>query len=308
MTSTLLEWKDAAVRVPGRIAPLLLDVNLRVLEGEVLHVVGESGAGKSTLLKSLVGAGFTLEGDLLFRGKSVRSRGVQHELRRQTGVIPQAARTALSPHLSALDAVAEAVKAFQGKQRTAARELAGELLEKTGLAPSRWSNRPGELSGGECQRVHVARVLAKRARLILADEPTASLDASSAREVLDLVLKAARESGATLVHVTHDLRAVENGKGRIVVLLEGLIQEICSQSRGLESLLHPYSRYLVEASTGPVPSRPPVEDGCPFAGICSKVTDECRIGLVPMTRAGASSGQGGDSAELHVLRCRAFRQ
>ena len=190
---------------PQRRQLILRGISLAVAAGETVYLVGPSGSGKTTLLHVLGCILTPDEGSLQVRGQDVVSMSVAQRtaLRRQhIGFIFQSFN--LFPTLSALDNVRLALF-MQGLPLRAASERATDLLNQVGLA-SRARLRPGLLSTGECQRVAVARALAADPAILLADEPTAALDAENGQTIMELLLRLVQDRGGTLVVVTHDER------------------------------------------------------------------------------------------------------
>jgi lipoprotein-releasing system ATP-binding protein len=200
--------------------PVLRGVDLEVAPGESLAIAGPSGSGKSTLLQIMGGLDRPSSGEVLFEGRDlgrlqdaelarVRSAGI--------GFVFQAHH--LLPQCSAIENVL--VPALAGKPAKDLVERATGLLSRVGLA-DRLGHRPGQLSGGECQRVAVVRALINRPRLVLADEPTGALDRAAAGELGRLLLELNREEGAALVVVTHAPSLAES-MGRALQLRDGVI-------------------------------------------------------------------------------------
>ncbi len=195
-------------------------IDLKVKEGEFVFVVGASGAGKSTLLRMLYAAERASEGQVVVGGRNLATIEGDHiaSLRREIGVVFQDYK--LLSRRSVLDNVAFGLEAT-GVVTKERRRLAKRLLEAIGLA-DRANSSPVTLSGGEQQRVAVARALLNRPRLVLADEPTGNLDSNMARVVMDLLLETNR-SGATVLVVTHNLGLIEDMNKRTIVLDRGRV-------------------------------------------------------------------------------------
>jgi ABC-type lipoprotein export system ATPase subunit len=207
--------------VRGSSSVVALDqVSLELARGEMVALVGPSGCGKSTCLNLIAGVDRPDSGSARILGLDL-ARATEAELallrRRSIGIVFQAFH--LVPHLSVAENVALPL-ALDGRRDPA---RVDELLERVGLTPRR-DHFPGELSGGEEQRVAVARALVHRPRLIVADEPTGNLDSSSGTAVLELLDELRRAAGATLVVATHDARVAARA-GRIVHLRDGRVEE-----------------------------------------------------------------------------------
>jgi putative ABC transport system ATP-binding protein len=196
--------------------PALRGADLAVLPGEVLAVMGPSGSGKSTLLHCLAGILRPDQGEVWYgdRRLDVLSERERSQLRRdEFGFVFQFGQ--LVPELPVAENVMLPLL-LAGRHRRGAREAAAQLLDRlelTGLE----RRRPGELSGGQAQRVAVARALVMRPRVIFADEPTGSLDSLSGEKVMDLLVDAARDQGATVVLVTHEARVAAYADREVVV-------------------------------------------------------------------------------------------
>ncbi len=199
---------------------ILRGVDLAIFKGEILAISGPSGAGKSTLLHILGTLDTPTDGDVLFRGKSIRSfsRSAINQLRnKEIGFVFQFYH--LLPEFSALENVMMPALCL-GAKRTELIDRATELLEKVGLA-ERLTHKPGMLSGGEQQRVAIARALFNRPSIVLADEPTGNLDESTGAEIIDLLWTLNRSEGVTLVMVSHD-DSIGERSDRWVYLHEGI--------------------------------------------------------------------------------------
>lgn len=279
----------------GELRPVLRGVNLTLAPREILGIVGESGCGKSTLAMAMLG--LLRSGSQAVSG-AVRVNGTpltlsEHRpdvLIHQHGInlIPQQAGQALTPHLTIGNQLQEMLRLHQGKGEH--REAAISLLEQVRLpAPASLLSRyPHQLSGGQQQRVVIAMALAAKPRLLLMDEPTTGLDATTQVHVLHLLQQLRNEVGTSIVFISHDLGAVSSLCDRIAVMYAGHLIEIAEQKALMNSPRHPYTRALLSATPGyqqrglppELPGVPPAVgsrlDGCAFAARCPNTQARCR--------------------------------
>jgi putative ABC transport system ATP-binding protein len=201
--------------------PALRGANVTVRQGEILAIMGPSGSGKSTLLHCLAGIFPPDQGEVIFDGRSLNtmSEADRTRLRRTAfGFVFQFGQ--LVPELTAADNVALPLLLNRTKRKVA-HKTADAWLDKLGIG-DKGGNRTGELSGGEAQRVAVARALALAPKVIFADEPTGSLDSLAGEKVMDLLTGLAREQGTTVVIVTHDARVAAYAD-RVIMVRDGLV-------------------------------------------------------------------------------------
>jgi len=201
--------------------PALRGASVTVGRGEILAIMGPSGSGKSTLLHCLAGIFAPDSGEVWFDSERLDTldEAARTKLRRTAfGFVFQFGQ--LVPELTAADNVALPLLLNRGRRR-AAYQTAGSWLDKLGLG-DKGARRTGELSGGEAQRVAVARALALNPKLIFADEPTGSLDSLTGEKVMDLLVGLAREQGTTVIIVTHDARVAAYAD-RVVMVRDGLV-------------------------------------------------------------------------------------
>ena len=200
---SILEVRGVAYRYQNKYQTVnaLNGVDCAFEEGQLYALVGKSGSGKSTLLSLMAGLMLPTEGEILFDGKATASLNLNRYRREHAAVIYQSFR--LLPLLTVSENVTYPMelRGFRGKQ---ARERAAELIRRVGLPDSVLNRFPYMLSGGEQQRVAVARATSMDTRLLLADEPTGNLDTENSRLIIELLLKLAHEDGYCVVVVTHD--------------------------------------------------------------------------------------------------------
>jgi iron(III) transport system ATP-binding protein len=247
-TTSMLRTPDAVACTGlsvGYAHPLLAGLDLAVAPGETLALLGSSGSGKTTLLNTIAGFTAPLAGQVWLAGRLASGPGrVVPPERRRVGMVFQ--DHALWPHLSVLDTVAYPLRRA-GTPRAAARRAAHDILTQLGLAPLA-ERRPGQLSGGEQQRVGLARALAGQPRLYLFDEPTAHLDASLRGQILDEVARRRAADGAAAIYATHDATEALAIADRVAVLHSGRLAQAGSPT---EVYAEP-SDLAVARLTGPV--------------------------------------------------------
>jgi len=273
-----LSIRGLEVRYPGSPVPVLRGLDLEVPAGTTVAVVGESGSGKTVLVRALLGMAPVRRGALLLDGLDLRSlgRGRRAALRRRIGTVFQSPVDSLDPRWTARRTVAEGLSLRLGGGLGTHLGEAGNLLDRVGIAADRWDARPGALSGGECQRVAVARAVAGGPALVLADEPTAMLDPDVGRQVLDLLTSLQSSMGFTLVLVTHHLRELDRVPGGLLVLCAGRPAE---RTVGYpENPRHPFSRHLWDAAVRPVAPVELAAEGCPFRPGCPRALPGCAEG------------------------------
>ncbi|MEM6304028.1 MAG: dipeptide ABC transporter ATP-binding protein [Pseudomonadota bacterium] len=252
---SLLEIRDLSLAIHG--VPILRDVSLTVAQGEIVAITGESGSGKSmTALAAmqLLPKGAQATGEVLLDGMNLgqlpehRMCGLRGN---DIGMVFQEPMTALNPVHSIGRQVAETIRLHDPPMtRAGAKERAAETLARVGLPPERFplSRYPHELSGGQRQRVVIAMAIARRPRLLIADEPTTALDVTTQAQILALLKRLAEEDGMGLMMITHDLAVVADMADRIVVMRKGEIVEQGPTQNLLRDMQHPYTRMLFAAS------------------------------------------------------------
>lgn len=272
---------SAPVRVPGRARPsgvvstveadkldfayadrkILHDISIRVRAGERVGIVGESGSGKSTLARLL--AGILPSPSVTIDGKPWRAFGSRQPERHEVQLVLQDPFSSLTPTRSALSTVEEACRVVQGLSKRDATARAVELLAAVGLSGDLVHRRPRGLSGGQCQRVSIARALAADPSILIADEPTSALDLSVQAGIVNLLLTLTTERPLGLVIVSHDLAVIRHLSDRVVVLKDGHIVEKGPTETIFERPQHTYTRALLDANpwiavdqAEPAPSAP----------------------------------------------------
>jgi len=294
VSGALLEARGVSVAFTtrsGSVARALDGVDLAVAQGEVVAIVGESGSGKTTLARALMGLQRPSAGEVLFEGAPLEysTRGMRR-FRGQVQMVLQDAAGSLNPRQTVYESVAEGIRLHRlvaadpdGRSEV---ELVAAALAEAGLRPPErlFLRYPHELSGGQKQRVLVAGALALRPRLLVADEPVSSLDASIRGEILALLLTLRRDLGVGIVVVTHDLGLAWNIADRIAVMYLGRVVECGSTEEVLESPRHPYTQALLSVVpeierlapvvlTGEIPDPTRIPAGCRFHPRCPALAD-----------------------------------
>ncbi|MDA0632710.1 ABC transporter ATP-binding protein [Nonomuraea sp. MCN248] len=276
---TLLEARDLHVEFTsrGRRARAVDGVNLAVGEGEIVALVGESGCGKTTLARTLLGLEKPTSGTVRYGGEPLKytSRALK-EYRRQVQLVLQDPMGSLNPRHTVYEAVAEGPR-IHGLPDEA--DVVNTALGRAGLRPpERFLLRyPHELSGGQRQRVVIAGALALDPKVLIADEPVASLDASVRGEILALLLRLRDELGLSALVVTHDLGLAWNIADRVAVMYLGRVVESGPVEQVLTAPRHPYTQALLSVLpespervvlTGEPPDPTRIPGGCRFHARC----------------------------------------
>ncbi len=300
MTKPLLEVSGLTVEFPGRRGTLtaIEDVSFTVQPGEILGMVGESGAGKSLTGAAIIGLleppGRIGAGQIHLQGARIDNLGREAMRRvrgRQIGAIFQDPLTSLNPVLTVGEQLIETIQTHLRLDNKAARQRAIDWLERVGIpAPEkRIDTYPHQYSGGMRQRVVIALALCTEPQLIIADEPTTALDVSVQAQIIGLLRGLARETGASVILVTHDMGVIAETADRVAVMYSGRIVEVGPVADVIARPAHPYTAGLMASipRLGPRPeilaqiegamprlnARPA---GCAFNPRCPKVFDLCR--------------------------------
>ncbi|THD85612.1 ABC transporter ATP-binding protein [Aliigemmobacter aestuarii] len=306
----LLSIRDLSVRfrLPEGEAVAVDGVSLDLMPGEVLGIVGESGSGKSQILYAMMGllaSNGRAGGQVRFQGQDLLSlppRALDRVRGQSLSMIFQDPMTSLNPFMRVGDQLAETLRVHQGLSRDAAWKAAVAMLDRVRIpdAASRARRYPHEFSGGMRQRVMIAMALLAKPRLLLADEPTTALDVTIQAQVLDLMAELARETGTSIILVTHDLGVVARLCDRVVVLYGGRVMEEARTETLFDNAAHPYTRGLLAAMPrleapltprlGTIPGTPRSGggdvSGCPFAPRCPDRIDICTKARPPMRITG----------------------
>nr|WP_247740427.1 MULTISPECIES: oligopeptide/dipeptide ABC transporter ATP-binding protein [unclassified Paracoccus (in: a-proteobacteria)] len=263
-------------------------VSFSVESGETLGVVGESGCGKSTLARMLVGLLEPSEGTIEINGKALDNADPA-EFGKLIQYVFQDPNSSLNPRKNIRQIMESPLKRLHKMPRAERDARIREIFDSVNLREEFLERYPHEFSGGQAQRIGIARALAADPQIIILDEPVSALDVSVQAQVLNLLARLKAEFGLTYLFITHDLAVVEAVSDRIMVLYFGSVVEVGKAEKIFASPRHPYTKLL--ADSAPVVGRPltapeqkgtelpdPLNPppGCAFAGRCPRATEHCR--------------------------------
>lgn len=283
---------------PPRLLRAVDGVSFTVNAGETLGIVGESGCGKSSLARALVGLNPIAGGEAIFRGRSLRQLTTQQwqEVRADIQMIFQDPLSSLDPRMTIGNIIAEPLQVQQpGMNRRDVTAEVERVMQRVGLLPNVINRYPHEFSGGQCQRVGIARALVVKPKLIICDEPVSALDVSIQAQVINLLMDLQRSEGLALVFIAHDLAVVKHIADRVVVMYLGRTMETALTNILFDTPLHPYTKALLSAVPvpdpelernkqvqildGDIPSPINPPSGCVFRTRCPSADDACGMAV-----------------------------
>ena len=306
---SLLPWS------PPRLLKAVCGVSFTLRAGETLGIVGESGCGKSSLARALIGLNPVTAGSVKLAGRELAGLPASQwrPLRSEMQMIFQDPLSSLNPRMTIGEIIAEPLRTLKpGLSRDVVKLELDRVMARVGLLPNVINRYPHEFSGGQCQRVGIARALIVRPKLIVCDEPVSALDVSIQAQVINLLVDLQRDEGLALIFIAHDLAVVRHISDRVMVMYLGKVMESAPADELFSRPQHPYTQALLSAVPIPDPQRqrsrviqilegdlpspisPP--SGCVFRTRCPQAFADCATD-VPELREAECGG-------AHRLACR----
>lgn len=303
----LLRVEDLVVEFPagrGQKVNAVTEVNLDVLPGETLGLVGESGCGKSTTGKAIMQLPAPTSGSVVFEGTDLTALDgpALRKIRTRLQMIFQDPISSLNPRRRIEDIVAEGLDIWKTATGDSRRQKVDDMLLTVGMDPTVVrGRRPHQFSGGQCQRISIARAVITEPRLIVCDEPVSALDVSVQAQILNLLEDMKAQYGLTLIFIAHDLAVVKNISDRVAVMYLGRLCEVGDPDLLYEHPAHPYTAALLSAIpvpdpavrpdarqtlAGEIPSPLSPPSGCRFRTRCPRADDRCRDEVPEMAQVG----------------------
>lgn len=275
----------------GKMLTACNDITLRAYEGKTLGIIGESGCGKSTLVRTLLRIHSATAGEVIFEGHDLlKSKGEQlRQDRRKIQMIFQDPTAAFNPKMLVKDILTEPLKNYGLIKNSEVDAKAAELLEMVELPVEFKDRYPHSMSGGQRQRLGIARALSLEPKIIVCDEATSALDVSVQETVCELLCRLQKEKNITYLFIAHDLGLVDLMCHQVAVMYLGNVVEWLETGRIAEHCRHPYTQALlrsvfkvdfkagekIEPLEGEIPSPLDLPNGCPFASRCSHCSERC---------------------------------
>jgi len=292
----LVQVEDLVVEFPAakkRTVKAVSGISLDVKAGETLGLVGESGCGKSTVARSLIQLPPPKSGSVVLDGVELTELSERELRTHRTGLqmIFQDPISSLNPRRRVADVIAEPLRVWGPHDENEQAEIVDRMLHAVGLDPEvARDKRPHEFSGGQCQRISIARSLVLGPRVLICDEPVSALDVSVQAQILNLLRDLKAEYGLTLVFIAHDLAVVKNVSDRVAVMYLGKLCEVAEPDKLFSDAAHPYTALLLESipepdpavvidvsmdQAGEIPSSIDPPTGCRFRTRCPQASERC---------------------------------
>jgi oligopeptide transport system ATP-binding protein len=293
-------------------------VSFELRAGETLGLVGESGCGKSTLGRAVLRLLSNAQGSVVWLGEDLGRLDppAMRKRREAMQIVFQDPLASLNPRMTVGEIVAEPLRTFHPELGAAEIRLRVKaMLAEVGLLPQQINRYPHEFSGGQCQRIGIARAMINRPKLIVCDEPVSALDVSIQAQIVNLLMDLQREYGLALIFISHNLAIVRHISHRIMVLYLGRVVELAGRSELYRNPRHPYTQALISAVPlpdpdlertrerlmlkGDLPSPLDPPSGCAFRTRCPKATEVC----ARLTPALLDIGPRREADQGHEVAC-----
>lgn len=292
-------------------------VNINIHENETLGLIGESGSGKSTLGKALLGL-IEYEGkiNLFQRDLDLNNKLLIRNTRKDIGVVFQEPFLSLNPRMKIKNILAEPLVIHNPNiSKDEINEKTRISVENVFLNTDYLEKYPSQLSGGEQQRIGIARAIINSPKLVILDEPTSSLDLSVRNEILRLLKNLQMELGLTYLFISHDIHTIKNISNRTAVMYLGSIMELGETKEVIENPVHPYTKALLSSVLSPnpkikktqiklkgeIPKITSLPKGCLFSSRCPNPTEDCKNGTIERELIEVSSNHYGDKCCVNCL-------
>ena len=292
-------------------------VNINIHENETLGLIGESGSGKSTLGKALLGL-IEYEGkiNLFQRDLDLNNKLLIRNTRKDIGVVFQEPFLSLNPRMKIKNILAEPLVIHNPNiSKDEINEKTRISVENVFLNTDYLEKYPSQLSGGEQQRIGIARAIINSPKLVILDEPTSSLDLSVRNEILRLLKNLQMELGLTYLFISHDIHTIKNISNRTAVMYLGSIMELGETKEVIENPVHPYTKALLSSVLSPnpkikktqiklkgeIPKVTSLPRGCLFSSRCPNPTEDCKNGTIERELIEVSSNHYGDKCCVNCL-------
>ena len=317
MSDRLLSVKNLVVHFGA--FPAVQDVTFDLRQGETLGLVGESGSGKSTLARAILRLIPATSGSVFVGGENLLScrPADLRRRRRDLQIVFQDPLASLNPRMSVRAALTEPLMIHEPSLSAPLRAVrVAQMLERVGLSPDMAGRYPHEFSGGQCQRIGIARAMILRPKLLVCDEPVSSLDVSIQGQIVNLLADLQGELGTAMLFISHNLAVIRHLSHRVLVIYRGRLVEVADCDALFAAPAHPYTQALLAAVPDPkrVPASIPIASveenvderpaaaaragGCAFADRCVHAQEQCRLTAPPLGEVGVR----------HAAACHRWRE